>query len=74
MDKIIFKRDQSQQKFNSQKITDAISCAMLAAEEGDIDAAKKITENVINKLDLKIQNNPRYIPNVEEFKIWLKMN
>ena len=68
MDKIIFKRDQSQQKFNSQKITDAISCAMLAAEEGDIDAAKKITENVIDKLDLKIQNNPRYIPNVEEIQ------
>ena len=68
MDKIIFKRDQSQQKFNSQKITDAISCAMLAAEEGDIDAAKKITENVINKLDLKTQNNPRYIPNVEEIQ------
>ena len=68
MDKIIFKRDQSQQKFNSQKIIDAISCAMLAAEEGDIDAARKITENVINKLDLKIQNNPRYIPNVEEIQ------
>ena len=68
MDKIIFKRDQSQQKFNPQKITDAVSCAMLAAEEGDIDAAKKITENVINKLDLKIQNNPRYIPNVEEIQ------
>ena len=29
---------------------------------------KKITENVINKLDLKIQNNPRYIPNVEEIQ------
>ena len=65
MDRIIFKRDQSQQKFNPQKITDAVSYAMVASEEGGIDAAKKITENVINKLDLKIQkaldnplNNP----------------
>ena len=41
MDRIIFKRDQSQQKFNPQKITDAVSYAMVAAEEGDIEAAKK---------------------------------
>ena len=41
MDRIIFKRDQSQQKFNPQKITDAVSYAMVASEEGGIDAAKK---------------------------------
>ena len=68
MDRIIFKRDQSQQKFNPQKITDAVSYAMVASEEGGIDAAKKITENVVEKLDIKIQTNPRYIPNVEEIQ------
>ena len=65
-DRIIFKRDQSQQKFNVQKITDAISQAMLASSEGSIDAAIDVTKNIIKKLDSKIQNNPRYIPNVEE--------
>ena len=68
MDRIIFKRDQSQQKFNPQKITDAVSYAMVASEEGGIDAAKKITENVVEKLDIKTQTNPRYIPNVEEIQ------
>ena len=68
MDRIIFKRDQSQQKFNPQKITDAVSYAMVASEEGDIEAAKKITENVVEKLDVKTQSNPRYIPNVEEIQ------
>jgi len=65
-DRIIFKRDQSQQKFNVQKITDAISQAMLASSEGSIDAAIDVTKNIIKKLDSKIQNNPRYIPHVEE--------
>ena len=68
MDRIIFKRDQSQQKFNPQKITDAISYAMVASEEGGIDDAKKITTNVLEKLDIKKQSNPRYIPNVEEIQ------
>ena len=68
MDRIIFKRDQSQQKFNPQKITDAVSYAMVASEEGDIEAAKKITENVVEKLDVKTQSNPRYMPNVEEIQ------
>ena len=68
MDRIIFKRDQSQQKFNPQKIIDAVSCAMVASEEGGIEAAKKITENVVEKLDVKTQSNPRYIPNVEEIQ------
>ena len=67
-DRIIFKRDQSQQKFNEQKITDAISQAMLASSEGSIDAAIDITKNIIKKLDLKIEKNPRYIPNVEEIQ------
>ena len=67
-DRIIFKRDQSQQKFNEQKITDAISQAMLASSEGSIDAAIDVTKNIIKKLDLKIENNPRYIPNVEEIQ------
>ncbi len=65
-DRIIFKRDQSQQKFNVQKITDAISQAMLASSEGSIDAAIDVTKNIIKKLDSKIHNNPRYIPHVEE--------
>lgn len=68
MDRIIFKRDQSQQKFNPQKITDAISYAMVASNEGGIDDAKKITTNVLEKLDIKKQSNPRYIPNVEEIQ------
>jgi len=68
MDRIIFKRDQSQQKFNPQKITDAVSYAMVSSEEGGLEAAKKITENVVVKLDLKKQSNPRYIPNVEEIQ------
>ena len=68
MDRIIFKRDQSQQKFNPQKITDAISYAMVASDEGGIDDAKKITTNVLEKLDIKKQSNPRYIPNVEEIQ------
>ena len=67
-DRIIFKRDQSQQKFNEQKITDAISQAMLASSEGSIDAAINVTKNIIKKLDLKIEKNPRYIPNVEEIQ------
>jgi len=67
-DRIIFKRDQSQQKFNVQKITDAISQAMLASSEGSIDAAIDVTKNIIKKLDSKIQNNPRYIPHVEEIQ------
>ncbi|MBH83503.1 MAG: ribonucleotide reductase [Flavobacteriales bacterium] len=67
-DRIIFKRDQSQQKFNVQKITDAISQAMLASSEGSIDAANYVTKNIIKKLDSKIQNNPRYIPHVEEIQ------
>lgn len=67
-DRIIFKRDQSQQKFNVQKITDAISQAMLASSEGGIDAAIDVTKNIIKKLDSKIQNNPRYIPHVEEIQ------
>ena len=68
MDRIIFKRDQTQQKFNPQKITDAISHAMLACEEGGIEAAKNVTDNVVQKLDVKIKDNPRYIPNVEEIQ------
>lgn len=68
MDRIIFKRDQSQQKFNEQKIIDAISQAMLASSEGSIDAAINVTKNIIKKLDLKIEKNPRYIPNVEEIQ------
>ena len=56
MDRIIFKRDQSQQKFNPQKITDAISYAMVASNEGGIDDAKKITTNVLEKLDIKKQS------------------
>jgi ribonucleoside-diphosphate reductase beta chain len=67
-DRIIFKRDQSQQKFNVQKITDAISQAMLVSSEGSIDAAIDVTKNIIKKLDSKIQNNPRYIPHVEEIQ------
>ena len=67
-DRIIFKRDQSQQKFNVQKITDAISQAMLASSEGSIDAAIDVTKNIIKKLDSKIQSNPRYIPHVEEIQ------
>ncbi|MBF44892.1 MAG: ribonucleotide reductase [Flavobacteriales bacterium] len=67
-DRIIFKRDQTQQKFNEQKIIDAISQAMLASSEGSIDAAINVTKNIIKKLDLKIEKNPRYIPNVEEIQ------
>jgi ribonucleoside-diphosphate reductase beta chain len=68
MDRVIFKRDQTQQKFNPQKITDAISYAMLATKEGGPNFADKITNSLIDKLDLKIKNNPRYIPNVEEIQ------
>lgn len=68
MDRIIFKRDQSQQKFNPQKITDAVSYAMVASKEGSIEDAKKITTNVLEKLDIKKQSDPRYIPNVEEIQ------
>ena len=68
MDRVIFKRDQTQQKFNPQKITDAVSYAMLASHEGGPDSAEKVTNNVIEKLDFKIKNNPRYIPNVEEIQ------
>ena len=53
MDRIIFKRDQSQQKFNPQKITDAISQAMLASNEGGVDYAGAITMKVIEKLNNK---------------------
>ena len=68
MDRIIFKRDQSQQKFNPQKITDAISQAMLASNEGGVDYAGAITMKVIEKLNNKQKNDPRYIPNVEEIQ------
>ena len=68
MDRVIFKRDQTQRKFNPQKITDAVSYAMLASNEGGPDSAEKVTNNVIEKLDFKIKNNPRYIPNVEEIQ------
>ena len=45
---------------------------MVASEEEDIEAAKKITENVVEKLDVKTQSNPRYIPMLKRFRIWLK--
>jgi ribonucleoside-diphosphate reductase beta chain len=41
---------------------------MLATKEGGPNFADKITNSLIDKLDLKIKNNPRYIPNVEEIQ------
>lgn len=64
------KRDGSLQEFDAQKITDAIRKAMLAADNGTVDDAKKVTEKVVEKLesqDTETEREDTY-PGVEEIQ------
>lgn len=63
------KRDGSLQEFDAQKITDAVHKAMLATDNGTADA-KKVTEEVVEKLELQKKNAKREDnhPGVEEIQ------
>lgn len=63
------KRDGSLQEFDAQKITDAVHKAMLATDNGTADA-KKVTEEVVEKLELQKKNakHEDNHPGVEEIQ------
>lgn len=64
------KRDGSLQEFDAQKITDAVQKAMLATDNGTADDAKKVTEEVVEKLELQKKGARREDnhPGVEEIQ------
>ena len=66
--KTIFKRNHTKMPFQIEKITDAISKAMISVKNGTLIDAKHISEQVYKSLLERKTQIPNYIPNVEEIQ------
>ena len=62
------KRDGTIKTFNQEKITTAIHKAMNASEQGSRGDAKQITQQVVTKLEEKKEQDPEYLPDIEEIQ------
>jgi len=70
----IRKRDFSQEPFELQKITSAISKAMSATGEGSSDEAEVVSQGVSNTLMLQKEKDNSYVPSIEEVQDAVEKN
>ena len=64
----IFKRSHDKRAFKLEKITDAILKAMISVNNGDLQDAEKIANEVNKSLIARAIKIPNYTPNVEEIQ------
>ena len=64
----IFKRSHDKRAFKLEKITDAILKAMISVNNGDLQDAEKIANEVNKNLIARAIKIPNYTPNVEEIQ------
>tara|TARA_B100000579_G_scaffold436020_1_gene460829 strand:+ start:260 stop:1534 length:1275 start_codon:yes stop_codon:yes gene_type:complete len=64
----IFKRDFSKERFELEKVTDAVLKAMLSVKNGDVRDAENITNDIHAILLERKKNSSNYVPNVEEIQ------
>ena len=62
------KRDGSIKTFNQEKITKAIHKAMNASEQGSLGDAREVTKQVVTILEAKKDQQPDYLPEIEEIQ------
>ena len=64
----IIKRNNTKNTYLSEKITNAILKAMLSVNNGELEDAQRITNNVEKTLLSRKKSIPNYVPNVEEIQ------
>ncbi|APY09513.1 ribonucleotide reductase [Winogradskyella sp. J14-2] len=64
----IQKRDFSTKPFQLSKITNAVLKAMTALEHGNLEDAERISQSVLDVLLKQKQQEPKYVPTVEEIQ------
>lgn len=64
----IIKRNNTKNIYLSEKITNAILKAMLSVNNGELEDAQRITNNVEKTLLSRKKSIPNYVPNVEEIQ------
>ena len=64
----IFKRSHEKRQFKLEKIADAILKAMISVDNGNVQDAEKIANEVNKSLIARAIKLPNYVPNVEEIQ------
>lgn len=64
--KYVIKRDGKKQEFNPTKIRDAIHKALIATQKEDGELAKKLTQEVIQLLNLRFKNKNPHVEDIQD--------